>query len=105
MFILTIEQVPGYKIQALGLVRGSVVQSKNIGRDLAAGMKSLAGGEIRGYTEMLEEAREMATKRMIAQGEALGADGIVGLRYSSAAISQGMAEIVAYGTAVKLLQE
>lgn len=101
MILLTIEYVPGREIEALGLVKGTVVQSKNFGKDFMAGMKTIVGGEIRGYTEMLIEARQIATKRMVNEAEALGADAVVGLRYGSASVMQGAAEVIAYGTAVK----
>ena len=101
MILLTIEYVPGREIEALGLVKGTVVQSKNFGTDFMAGMKTIVGGEIRGYTEMLIEARQIATKRMVDEAEALGADAVVGLRYGSASVMQGAAEVIAYGTAVK----
>ena len=103
MILLTIEYVPGREIEALGLVKGTVVQSKNFGKDFMAGMKTIVGGEIRGYTEMLIEARQIATKRMVDEAEALGADAVVGLRYGSASVMQGAAEVIAYGTAVKFL--
>ena len=103
MILLTIEYVPGREIEALGLVKGTVVQSKNFGKDFMAGMKTIVGGEIRGYTEMLIEARQIATKRMVDEAEALGADAVVGLRYGSASVMQGAAEVIAYGTAVKVL--
>ena len=101
MILLTIEYVTGREIEALGLVKGTVVQSKNFGKDFMAGMKTIVGGEIRGYTEMLIEARQIATKRMVDEAEALGADAVVGLRYGSASVMQGAAEVIAYGTAVK----
>ena len=101
MILLTIEYVPGREIEALGLVKGTVVQSKNFGKDFMAGMKTIVGGEIRGYTEMLIEARQIATKRMVDEAEALGAGAVVGLRYGSASVMQGAAEVIAYGTAVK----
>ena len=101
MILLTIEYVPGREIEALCLVKGTVVQSKNFGKDFMAGMKTIVGGEIRGYTEMLIEARQIATKRMVDEAEALGADAVVGLRYGSASVMQGAAEVIAYGTAVK----
>ncbi len=101
MILLTIEYVPGREIEALGLVKGTVVQSKNFGKDFMAGMKTIVGGEIKGYTEMLIEARQIATKRMVDDAEALGADAVVGLRYGSASVMQGAAEVIAYGTAVK----
>lgn len=101
MLLLNIEYIPGKRIEALGMVKGSVVQCKNFGKDFMAGMKTLVGGEIEGYTEMLNEARQIATKRMVDEAEALGADAVVGLRYGSASVMQGAAEVIAYGTAVK----
>ena len=103
MILLTIDNVPGREIEALGLVKGTVVQSKNFGKDFMAGMKTIVGGEIKGYTEMLIEARHIATKRMVDEAEALGADAVVGLRYGSASVMQGAAEVIAYGTAVRFL--
>ena len=101
MLLLNIDHIPGKNVEALGIVKGTVVQSKNIGKDFMAGMKTLVGGEIVGYTEMLTEARQIATKRMVDAAEALGADAVVGLRYASASVMQGAAEVIAYGTAVK----
>ena len=101
MKLLNIDYVPGQEIEALGIVKGTVVQSKNLGRDFMAGMKTLVGGEIVGYTEMLTEARQMATKRMVDEAKALGADAIVNIRYGSSSVMQGAAEVIAYGTAVK----
>ena len=103
MKLYNIDYIPGKEIEALGLVRGAVVQSKNFGKDFMAGMKTLVGGEIKGYTEMLNEARAIATKRMVDEAENLGADAVVNVRYGSSAIMQGAAEIVAYGTAVKIV--
>ncbi len=103
MKILTIETIPGQSYEALDIVKGTVVYSKNLGRDFMAGMKGLVGGEIVGYTELLNEARQIATKRMVDAAEALGADAIVGARYASSSVMQGAAEVVAYGTAVKFL--
>ena len=92
MLLLNIEYVPGKEIEALGLVKGTVVQSKNFGKDFMAGMKTLVGGEITGYT---------ATKRMVDEAEALGADAVINVRYGSASVMQGAAEVIAYGTAVR----
>ena len=103
MKILTIETIPGQSYEPLDIVKGTVVYSKNFGRDFMAGMKGLVGGEIVGYTEMLNEARAIATKRMVEAAEALGADAVVGMRYASSSVMQGAAEVVAYGTAVKFL--
>jgi len=103
MILVSIETVPGETItEALGLVKGEVVQSKHIGRDFMAGLKTVVGGEIKGYTEMIQEARKIATDRMVKEAEALGADAIVGVKYGSSAVMQGASEILAYGTAVKL---
>lgn len=103
MYLATTENVSGTNVQHLGLVRGSTVQSKHIGKDIMAGFKTVVGGELTGYSEMLNEARNIATQRMVAEAEALGADGIIALRYASASIMDGAAEVVAYGTAVKFL--
>ena len=89
-------------MEPLGLVKGTVVQSKNVGKDFMAGMKTLVGGEITGYTEMLTEARQIATKRMVDEATALGADAVINVRFGSSAVMQGAAEVIAYGTAVKL---
>ena len=102
MKLVTIEKLPGQDYEVLGMVKGIIVQSKNFGRDFMAAMKTLVGGEIVSYTEMLNEARQIATKRMVDEAEKLGADAIVGVRYGSSAVMQGAAEVVAYGTAVKL---
>lgn len=101
MLLLNIDYIPGKELEPLGIVKGTVVQSKNFGKDFMAGMKGLVGGEIVGYTEMLTEARQIATKRMVDEAEALGADAIINIRYGSAAVMQGAAEVIAYGTAVK----
>ena len=103
MKLVSIDRYPGKEMEVLGLVKGTIVQTKNLGRDFMAGMKTLVGGEIVGYTEMLNEARQIATNRMVDEAEALGADAIVGVRYGSSQVMQGAAEVVAYGTAVKLI--
>ena len=102
MLLLNIDYVPGKEVEPLGLVKGIVVQSKNFGKDFMAGMKTLVGGEIVGYTEMLVEARQIATKRMVDEANALGADAVINIRFGSSAVMQGAAEVIAYGTAVKL---
>ena len=101
MKLLSINYIPGCDIEALGMVKGTIVQTKNIGRDFMAGMKTLVGGEIVGYTEMLNEARQIAVKRMVDEAKAMGADAIIGIQYGSSQVMQGAAEMVAYGTAVK----
>ena len=103
MLLLNIDHVPGRAFEALGIVKGTIVQSKNFGKDFMAGMKTLVGGEITGYTEMLVEARQIATKRMVDEAEAMGADAIVNIRFGSSSVMQGAAEVIAYGTAVKLV--
>ncbi|WP_140153939.1 heavy metal-binding domain-containing protein, partial [Vibrio parahaemolyticus] len=87
-----------------GVVTGNVVQSKHIGRDLMAGLKSIVGGEIRGYTEMMTEARDIAIQRMVEQANQKGADAIVGIRFTTSSIVDGSSEILAFGTAVKLVE-
>ena len=100
--LYTINEVPGKKVlEVLGYVKGSTVQTKNIGRDFMAALKSLVGGEIVGYTEMMNEARQIATERLLKDAEALGANGVVGLRLQTSSVLGGAAEIIAYGTAVK----
>ena len=91
------------KLEALGVVRGSTVQSRNLGHDMMAGFRTLVGGEVTDYADMLTEARQIATGRMVKDAEALGADAIVGMRYASASVMQGAAEVIAYGTAVKFV--
>ena len=103
MKLVSIESYPGKKVEALGLVKGTIVQTKNVGRDFMAGMKTLVGGEIVGYTEMLNEARQIATKRMVDEAEQLGADAVIGIKFGSSMVMQGAAEILAYGTAVKFI--
>ena len=102
MLLLNIDHVPGRDMEAIGLVKGTVVQSKNFGKDFMAGMKTLVGGEIKSYTDMLVEARQIATKQMVDEADAMGADAIVNIRFGSYAVMQGAAEVIAYGTAVKL---
>ncbi|MBP3915672.1 heavy metal-binding domain-containing protein [Clostridium sp.] len=101
MIILTIDTVPGKNIvEVKGLVKGSTVRCKNVGRDIAASFKNLVGGEMTGYNEMLTEARQIAIGRMVDEATAMGANAIIGLRLMSSAIAAGAAEMVAYGTAV-----
>lgn len=101
MIIVTTETISGKNLVHLGVVKGATIQSKNIGKDILSGLKTLVGGELVAYTEMMSEARDLATKRMIEDAVRLGADAIVGVRYASAAVMQGAAEVMAYGTAVK----
>lgn len=101
MILVNTDYISGKEFEMLGLVKGSTIQSKNIGRDISQGFKTIVGGELKAYTEMMNDARDLATKRMVAEAEALGADAIVNIRYASSAIMQGAAEVIAYGTAVK----
>ena len=103
MIITTTEFITGKELETLGIVKGSTVQTKNIGRDIAAGLKNLVGGELTGYTEMMNEARAIATDRMILEAQVLEADAVVGVRYATSSITQGAAEVIVYGTAVKFL--
>lgn len=103
MLLVNTNDVPGKKIQeVLGMVRGSTIQSKHIGKDFMAGLKTIVGGEITGYTEMLEQARQVALKRMTKEAENMGANAIVNVRFATSAIMQGAAELLVYGTAVVL---
>lgn len=101
MKLVNIDYIAGKELEVLDLVKGTVVYSKNIGRDFMAGMKTLVGGELEGYTEMLNDARQIATKRMVDEAEVLGADAIINVRYGSSAVMQGAAEVIVYGTAVR----
>lgn len=100
MILATTETIFGRELTTLGLVKGSTIQSKNIGRDITQSFKTLVGGELKAYTDMMNQARALATKRMVAEAEELGADAVVCVRYASAAVMQGAAEVMAYGTAV-----
>ena len=101
MLLLNIDYIPGKEFDVCGMVKGTVVQAKNFGKDFMAGMKTLVGGEIVGYTGMLIEARQIATKRMVDEAETMGADAVINIRFGSSAVMQGAAEVIAYGTAVK----
>ncbi|MGE9874322.1 YbjQ family protein [Hornefia butyriciproducens] len=101
MKLSNLNHIPGQEFDVLGLVKGNTVQSKHIGKDIGAGLKTLVGGEIKGYTEMLQEARQIATQRMVEEAEALRADAVINVRFSSSQIMEGAAEVIAYGTAVK----
>lgn len=101
MILVNTDYITGRELEMLGLVKGSTIQSKNLGKDITQGFKTLVGGELKAYNEMMNEARALATKRMVEEAEAMNADAIVNIRYASAAIMQGAAEVMAYGTAVK----
>ena len=103
MIVVNIDYVPGKEIkEVLGLVRGSTIRAKHVGKDIVAGFRHLVGGELTEYTEMLNEAREVALKRMVEKAEKMGADAVINVRFMTASIMRGAAEILAYGTAVKL---
>ena len=104
MLMTTIEMIPGKQYEVLGLVQGSTIQSKHIGSDISQSFKTLVGGELRSYTDMMNKARALASERMTAQAMDMGADAIVGVRYASSAIMQGAAEVMAYGTAVRFVE-
>ena len=101
MILATTETISGKEYETLGLFKGSTIQTVNAVRDIGAGLKTLVGGELTRYNEMMNDARALATKRMVAEAEAMGADAVVAIRYSSASVMQSAAEVMAYGTAVK----
>lgn len=101
MILVTTEYISGKELETIGMVKGSTIQCKHLGKDITQGFKTLVGGEMKAYTEMMNDARALATKRMVAEAEKLGADAIVAIRYVSATVTTGAAEILAYGTAVK----
>ena len=103
MLLVTTETVSGKNLEMLGLVKGSTIQTVNAFKDIGSGLKTLVGGELGSYNEMMMKARGVATDRMVKEAEALGADAIVGMRYSSSSVMQSAAEIMAYGTAVKFV--
>ncbi len=103
MLITTADVVSGVNVHMLGLVRGNIVISKHIGRDMMAGFKSMVGGEIQTYTDMTNEARQTAEDRMIAEAQSLGADAVIAMRFSTSTIVEGITEMLAYGTAVKFV--
>lgn len=101
MLVVNTETLPGHRIvKILGMVMGNTVRAKHIGRDIAAGLKNLVGGELKGYTELLTESRREAMERMLAQATQLGANAVLNVRFSTSAVTQGAAELYAYGTAV-----
>ena len=105
MILVNTDFITGKEIETLSIVKGSTIQSKHMGKDIMAGFKTMVGGELTAYTEMMNEARAIATKRMVAEAEQMGADGIINIRYASSAVMQGAAEVIAYGTAVKFISE
>ncbi|QUH24399.1 YbjQ family protein [Serpentinicella alkaliphila] len=101
MILVNTDFITGKELETIGLVKGSTIQAKHIGKDIASGLKNLVGGELTSYSEMMNEARAKATKRMVQEAEGLKADAIINIRYTSSAVMAGAAEILAYGTAVK----
>jgi len=101
MILVNTDYITGNELETLGLVKGSTVQSRHLGKDVLQALKSLVGGELSAYTEMMNDARALATKRMTEDAKKLGADAVVNIRYASAAIMKNAAEVIAYGTAVK----
>ena len=105
MILVNTDYISGKELETLSLVKGSTIQSKNIGKDIAQSFKTLVGGELKAYNEMMNEARALATKRMVAEAEELGADAVINIRYASSAVMQGAAEMIVYGTAVKFINK
>ena len=103
MILVNTDYISGKELEMLGLVKGSTIRTKNLGKDILQGLKTIVGGELKAYNEMMNEARAIATKRMVEEAEALGADAVVNIRYASANVTQSAAEVIAYGTAVKFV--
>ena len=103
MILVNTDYITGKQLEMLGLVKGSTIQSKNVGKDITQAFKTLVGGELKAYTEMMEEARALATKRMVKEAKSMNADAVVNIRYASSSVMQGAAEVIVYGTAVKFL--
>lgn len=101
MILVNTDYISGKEFEMLGLVKGSTIQTKNVGRDITQGFKTLVGGELTSYTDMMNKARALATERMEKEAQALGADAVINIRYASSAVMQGAAEVMAYGTAVR----
>ena len=103
MILVNTDYISGKELETISIVKGSTIQSKNLGKDISQGLKTLIGGELKAYNEMMNDARALATKRMVEEANGLGADGVVNIRYASSAIMQGAAEVIVYGTAVKFI--
>ncbi|MFP4698586.1 MAG: YbjQ family protein [Eubacteriales bacterium] len=101
MILVNTDFITGKEVETLGIVKGSTIQAKHLGKDILSGLKQLVGGELSAYQEMMNEARALSTKRMVQEAESMGADGIINIRYSSSAIMANAAEVIVYGTAVK----
>lgn len=102
MILVNTDYITGKELEMLGLVKGSTIQTKNIGKDITQGLKTLVGGELTAYNEMMNDARALATKRMVAEATELNADAVVNIRYASSSVMSGAAEVIVYGTAVKV---
>ena len=105
MVLVNTDYISGKELEMLGMVKGSTIQCKNIGRDIGASFKNLVGGEMKAYTEMMNEARDLAIQRIVEEADGLGADAVVNIRFATSAIIQGAAEVIAYGTAVKFVNK
>ena len=105
MILVNTDYISGKELETISLVKGSTIQSKHVGKDILQSFKTLVGGELKAYNEMMNEARAIATKRMVAEAEELGADAVINIRYASSAIMQGAAEVIVYGTAVKFVNK
>ena len=105
MILVNTDFITGKELETLSLVKGSTIQSKHVGKDIMQSFKTLVGGELKGYNEMMNEARALATKRMVEEAEALGADAVINVRYALSAVIQGAAEVIVYGTAVKFINK
>jgi uncharacterized protein YbjQ (UPF0145 family) len=101
MILVNTDFITGKDIETIQIVKGAIIQSKHMGKDIMASFKTIVGGELKGYSDMMNEARAKATKRMVEEAKSLGADGVINIRYASSAVIQGAAEVMAYGTAVK----
>ncbi len=101
MILVNTDFISGKELETLSIVKGSTIQSKHVGKDIMSSFKTLVGGELGSYNEMMNEARALATKRMVSEAQNLGADGVINIRYASSAVMQGAAEVIVYGTAVK----
>ena len=105
MILVNTDFISGKELETISIVKGSTIQTKNFGKDIMQSFKTLVGGELKAYNEMMNDARALATKRMVAEAESLGADAVINIRYASSAVMQGAAEVIAYGTAVKFVNE
>lgn len=105
MILVNTDYITGKELETLSLVKGSTIQSKHLGKDIAQSFKGLVGGELKSYNEMMNEARAIATKRMVEEAEQLGADAVVNIRYASSTVTTGAAEVIVYGTAVKFINK